>query len=149
MTSIKFSLTVAVVIGSVIPAALAQPVRLAAQCQINVTLTAAGSAPASQVVNSAADNRQKGCDTWQFTYSVNGFSSVTLTFQSAPDAGASPGTWVTYANQTVSLGSNPNTAASGSSAQLNLTGYNPWIRITLSAVSGSGSVIGSLYGWQS
>lgn len=115
--------------------------------------TAAGSQPSNGTGAASGgpglDNRLVGCTIWIITYSVSGLSSATLTLQSAPDAGGVPGTWVTYAGQDVTSGANPSTTTTGNATLCALTGYNAWVRVLFSSLSGSGVVVGAAYGWRS
>ena len=107
-------------------------------CNVTVGLTAAGS-------TASFDNRMLGCAVWAFNYTSQGFSALTITVQSAPDNGGTPGTWVTFAG-TVVAGSNPQTATTQGVVQL--SGFYPWMRVTLSGTTGSGTVRGNLYGYK-
>jgi hypothetical protein len=76
-----------------------------------------------------------------------GFSGYSLTLQSAPAATPStPGAFVTYAG-TTATGSNPVTAT-GIATFTNGTVATPWLRVTLSGLTGSGTVYGVLQGSQ-
>lgn len=107
-------------------------------CNVTVGLTAAGS-------TASFDNRMLGCAVWAFNYTSQGFSALTITVQSAPDNGGTPGTWVTFAG-TIVAGSNPQTATTQGVVQL--SGFYPWMRVTLSGTTGSGTVRGNLYGYK-
>lgn len=107
-------------------------------CNVTVGLTAAGS-------TASFDNRMLGCAVWAFNYTSQGFSALTITVQSAPDNGGTPGTWATFAG-TVVAGSNPQTATTQGVVQL--SGFYPWMRVTLSGTTGSGTVRGNLYGYK-
>lgn len=91
------------------------------------------------------DNRQAGCTNWTVGYQSSGFSGLTLTFQSASGA-LTPGTFGTYTG-TTSTGSNPMTNTTGSYSTF--VGYVGWVQIKLSATTGTGNVIGVLYGFKS
>ncbi len=94
--------------------------------------------------NSAVfDNRSAGCPYFAIAYSSNGFTVESLLVQVAPDAGGTPGTWVTY---TANSGINPNTATT--QAFSTFSGYFPWVRVQLTSVTGTGSIQGILYGWR-
>src|ERR1700689_5639001 len=113
-------------------------------CQFFFTLTAAGSLPAGN----GFDNRQQGCTSWNFSYVNSGFSGLTITVQSAANKAGNAGSWGTgFAVQ--------QTTVSGSNAATNTTGgfwwvqgTNAFVRVTLSGVTGSGVVTGSVYGWR-
>src|SRR5215469_747813 len=97
-------------------------------CQINISLTANGNAPATQVAGGASDNRQTGCTFWQLSVSNStpGLTTPTVTFQSAPDAGGTPGTWGTFSGGTLTGSTNPVTVSAGTSAFFTIVnGYNP------------------------
>ena len=113
-------------------------------CSIFFSFTAAGRTQPS----GGFDNRQAGCTTWTISYSISGFSSITIALQGAPNNAGAPGSWATYPNQTLITGSNPNTITSGADF-LRLYGYNPWVRIDLTAATGSGVVTGSAFGYRS
>ena len=59
--------------------------------------------------NNGLDNRTTGCTTWNISAVYTGFASFTVALQSAPNTTVSgaPGTYVTFLNQTLILGSNP------------------------------------------
>src|SRR5260370_24947400 len=103
--------------------------------------TAAGNAPGILPGGNGFNNQTLGCTSWVLTYNSNGFSALSMVIQSAPDAGNTPGTWVTFAGA-VSSGVNPNTVTT--QAQTVITGYFPWIRVNLTSVTGSGSIAGAL-----
>jgi hypothetical protein len=92
------------------------------------------------------DNRTRGCQDWTIAYTAQGFATLSLITQSAPDAGATPGAWATFAG-TIVNGINPNTAIT--QATTRFTGYFPWMRVRLDATTGGpGTVLGVLYGWK-
>jgi hypothetical protein len=105
----------------------------------------------NQVVPSLGfNNIGTGCDTWAMSISVSGFSSATVALQSAPNNNGVPGTWVTFAGQSIFSPSpnNNNPITSSTEAFVWLFGYNPWVRVQLTALTGSGIVTGSVYGWR-
>lgn len=92
------------------------------------------------------DNRTRGCQDWTVAYTAQGFATLSLITQSAPDAGATPGAWVTFAG-TVVNGINPNTSVA--QATTRFSDYYPWMRVRLDAITGGpGTVVGVLYGWK-
>lgn len=109
-------------------------------CVIGFTFTAAG-----QATNPALDQGHNtvGCVDWTVVYFSTGFSALSLVVQSAPDNNGVPGSWATFAG-TVKTGINPNTAIT--SAQTRFDGYFPWNRVTLASKTGTGKVVGQLYG---
>lgn len=98
----------------------------------------------------AYNNIVSNCQAWSMTYDSEGFSGVSLSFESAPNLVtsliSSPGTFITFAGSTVS-GTNPNTATT--SGFFNGTGYYPWIRANLTTATGTGSINVVLSGWKS
>lgn len=130
-----------------------QNVNLVPDCIITINLTTAFSAPGNGTGASSGgpgfDNRNQGCTVWYLNYSVSGFSSATVTLQTAPNVNGAPGTWATFANQTIVTGSNPSTTTNTppASTYVNLTGYGAWVRVVMS-ITGSGIVSGAAYGWR-
>jgi hypothetical protein len=100
--------------------------------------------------NAGFSNLTQGCDTWAMSVSVTGFSSATVALQSAPNNGGVAGTWTTYAGQTI-ISASPNNAnpiTTATQAFVWLNGYNPWVRAQLTAITGTGAVNGTVYGWR-
>lgn len=121
-----------------------QPQPVLPDCIVNFNFTAAGN-------TNPFPNNFIGCDTWTETYTAVGFTAFTLTFQSAQGP-ATAGTFITYPG-TVSVGSNPNTNTSGASSTFsNLLSSppvsTPWVRMLFSGVTGTGQIVGVLYGYR-
>lgn len=136
-----------------VAAAIAQPAQVTLpqpDCTIIVNnfTTLNQTAPLSP--NAGFNNMQGGCNTWAMSISVSGFSSVTVALQSAPNNAGVAGTWVTFAGQKIfsSSPNNVNPIITGTQQFVWLTGYNPWVRVALTAVSGTGVVNGTAYGWR-
>lgn len=116
-------------------------------CQIFFHFTAAGQTQ-PLAPNAGLDNRTTGCTTWSVSANSSGFTAFNLVLQSAPNANGAPGTWVTYLNQTILIGANPIVGAgAGAAGSVYLQGYNPWVRVRLATVTGSGTVDGVAFGW--
>jgi hypothetical protein len=114
-------------------------------CIIFFSFTAAGqTSPLSP--NAGFSNLTNGCTTWNVSYANSGFSAVSLVFQSAPNNNGVAGTWVTFAGANLLSGINPNTSTT--QAFTWLTGYNPWVRMTLASATGTGIVNGAVYGYR-
>jgi hypothetical protein len=101
----------------------------------------------------AFDNRTPGCNTWLIVGSLgkSPLQAETITVQSAPDAGGTPGLWGTFTGQAVSVGANPFTLSNLGTNLTEFTGFNPWVRLTLSTIMAGvngGMVSGALYGWR-
>ncbi len=112
-------------------------------CAIPINMVTTG-------VTVSFDNRFKGCISWTMTYDSQGFSALSIAVQSAPDAGGTPGTWVTFAG-TILAGVNPNTSTTQAATffgTLAATDFQPWVRANLTSITGSGSVTGWLYGYR-
>lgn len=122
-------------------AAAAAQTTINPDCEIPFTFTAIGS-----TANTTCGHDSKGIVDWRVIYYSTGFSAISLIVQSAPDVAGSPGSWVSF-NGTVNTGSNPNTDTNA--ATTSFTGYNPWVRVTLTSKTGAGSVNGKLYGCRS
>lgn len=117
----------------------------APDCIVFFSLTATGqTSPTSP--NAGLNNLNTGCTTWNLSYSNSGFSALTLALQSAPNVGGAPGTWVTFSGGTLQQGINPNTATTAAFTWI--TGYQPWIRVALTAKTGTGIINGALYGYR-
>jgi hypothetical protein len=106
----------------------------------------AGSAGTSLV----CDDHQVGAYGWTVAYTSFGFTALSLSFQSAPDngTGTAPGTWSTVAvcGGTECLGINPNTSTT--SAITTTKVIAPWLRVNLTSKTGTGAVVGVLYGYK-
>lgn len=109
----------------------------------NVTGTNDLSAPGT---SGNFDNRTRSCNSWVFSYTSTGFSALSIQLESATDNSGSPNTFGVYSGTTVS-GTNPQTLATFGT--FIGTGFVPWLRVNLSTVTGSGSVIVTLYGFRS
>lgn len=95
----------------------------------------------------AYNNKNLACSAWSFSYNSQGFSALSMAFQSAPTTSTGAvGTFVTFGGTTVT-GSNP--ASATTSSIYNATGYFPWVRVQLASSTGTGSVDVTLYGWVS
>lgn len=112
-------------------------------CTINFTLTSSGAR------STTLDNRSQQCAYWSMGYVVNGFSAITIVLQSAPDSAGAPGSWTTYSG-TAAIGAISSSTTPSAYLQVTPTvAFNPWVSVTLSSATGSGSVVGSAVGWVS
>jgi hypothetical protein len=121
-------------------------------CVIPFSFTAAGSTSNSTCGAPNGAPNGNGIASWIVVYYNTGFSGLSVTVQSAADSSGAPGTWGTFAGTVLtstqypgSSGINPNTATT--SAFTGLAGYYPWMRVTISGLTGSGKVTGALYGF--
>jgi hypothetical protein len=125
--------------------AWAQPVQnvnVAPACQMFFSFAAIGT-------TASYDNRTNGCDFWVISYSSFTFAGpLSMGVQRAANAaGSVPGAFANYAGAEVVAGINPNTSIVGAETQI--SGYNPWVRVNLSATgAGAGLVVGTIYGWR-
>ena len=143
---------VALILAGLGPAARAQVyVVNQPDCIIFFHFTATGqTSPTSP--NAGFDNRTTGCTTWNLSYTNVTLTNASVTLQSAPNTSTGvPGTWATYANQTVINGTNPLVIAGTPAAGFAwVVGYNPWVRVLLTISGGpaTGTVDGAAYGWR-
>lgn len=112
------------------------PVSVRPDCFQFFTFTATGT-------SAVFDNRSAGCPYFAIAYSSSGFATLSIVVQVAPDNNGVPGAWATY---TANSGINPNTAIT--QAFSTFSGYFPWVRVNLTAVTGAGSLSGIVYGWR-
>lgn len=110
----------------------------ASDCDFKFTLTTASP---TVVIN----NKGLACFVWQVTDFVNGFSAVSVQFESASDANGTPGPFSAFAG-TITSGSNPNTSTTQNTTLYQ--GAFPWIRMNLVSSTGSGNVSGRILGAQ-
>jgi len=130
----------------------AQSTKVVPDCVIPFNFTATGSTSNLTCGAPNASPNSPGIASWLLVYESTGYSVLSLVVQSAPDNNGSPGTWGTFAGTVLSStalpgssGINPNTAIT--SAFTGFAGYYPWMRVTLSSVTGTGRVKGNLYGY--
>ena len=128
---------------------LAQNTTVKPDCDIPLPpFTASGQSTS----NLTCGHNLQGIVNWVLVYSNTGFSAISLVVQSAPDVAGAPGSWGAFGGTVLSStqyvgssGINPNTAIT--SASTGFAGYFPWIRVSLTSTTGSGSVSGHLYGF--
>lgn len=130
-----------------------QQVQVNPNCQISFSFTVAGSSAGLANYGAGSPGGGNGCTSWVLLYANIGFTAYTVTVQSAQAATTTtPGTWGTYGG-TVESGSNPVMCSmscapsSGQTFLSNGTVGAPWIRVTVSGLSGSGVVFGILQGY--
>ena len=132
-------------------AAFAQPTSFTVtqpDCQIFFHFTAAGQTSPT-APNAGLDNRTLGCTTWNISVASSGFTAFNVALQSAPNSAGTPGTYVTFANQSLLTGANPIIGAAPGGAGFGwLYGYNPWIQVKLVSATGTGIIDGAAYGWR-
>ena len=123
------------------------PTKVAPDCIIQASF--AGSGQSTPTSTTCGDNRQNTITNWVFAYYVDGFSGISVVVQGAPDASGVPGSWATLGGtvSTAGCGANPCTVATQSFIVLN--GYAPWVRVSLTSVTGSGTLVGQLLGYKS
>jgi hypothetical protein len=121
------------------PSARAQQT-LKPDCVIDFIFTAAGQ---TQGGVGTCGNNQLGAVQWTLIYKSTGFSALSLRVESASDANGVPGAWGAFGG-TIVAGINPNTATTQASTML--TGFFPWMRVSLTSVTGTGTITGELYG---
>lgn len=115
---------------SAVGALAQQSVIPAPECRIDKRFTATGT-------SAELDNRERGCTDWTVTYSVSGYSAVSLSLQDAPDSADAAGTWEDWSG-TIVAGSNPATDTSRGS--ILASDFFPWVRLKLNSATGTGYV---------
>jgi hypothetical protein len=122
-----------------------QAVRVAPDCVLPFTFTAAGQ---TAILNNLNNGIQ--CNTWVLSYFSTSFTVVSLIVETAPDAGGTPSaSWSTFSGT-------GNPASSISSAVFTLggiTSYFPWLRVRLATGTAgtpppANKVTGVLQGWR-
>jgi hypothetical protein len=117
-------------------------------CQIVINLSTVGQTTPT-APNAGYNNITGGCDTWAMSIAVSGFSSATVALQSAPNVAGVPGTWVTFNGTPFSPSpSNVNPITTAGQSFVWEYGYNPWVRVALTAATGTGVVNGLAFGWR-
>ena len=106
-------------------------------------LTAAGT------VQYPVSTSDRGIKYWRFSYQSTGFTGVSIQLEAAPDNSGSPGTWVIFPGSATS-GTNPQTSLVGGLTSLVVTPaiVDPWIRINLTSVTGTGAIRGIVMGYR-
>jgi hypothetical protein len=112
-------------------------------CKITFNFTATGRTPSAGFPNGTPS--EPGCVTWTMVYYVSGFSAISVRLESAPDSSGSAGTWVAFAGTTI-FGVNPGITTTQNF--YSAYGYNPWVSVNLTSVTGTGNVKGTAYGWK-
>ncbi len=119
---------------------------------LRAPVSGTGFAVISAVGTSALyDNRGSGCTDWTLTYNTFGFSAATLQIVDAPNNNGTAGTVVAFQGTIVGGGTQPVTASiSGgfSSGIISVSGYYPYMGVSLVSKTGTGSLQGTLYGWR-
>jgi hypothetical protein len=95
------------------------------------------------------DNRNQGCTTWHLVYNSQGFSAENISFKSADDSGNGPGAFTNWGTSggTLATGTTlPLTAITSGQA----TGYKyrPFVKISVTSVTGTGTIWPMLYGYR-
>jgi hypothetical protein len=95
------------------------------------------------------DNRNQGCTTWHLVYNSQGFSALNISFKSADDSGNGPGAFTNWGTSggTLAVGTTlPLTATTSGQA----TGYKyrPFVKISITSVTGTGTIWPMLYGYR-
>ena len=118
-------------------------------CTFGFSFTAIGRSGTFQNITPGVST--KTCTSWTMVYSSVGFSTLSIELDSAPDAGAtpgvSPGSWTIWPAAQIAAGQTlPSTAITSSG--ITAFGFFPWISVNLNSVTGTGTVTGVVYGWQ-
>lgn len=122
-----------------------QNVTIQPDCVIVINWTTVGQTSPTGGFN----NKTGGCTTWAMQVANSGFSTVSVTLQSAPDVAGAPGAWVTFAGGTIisPTPNNVNPIVTTSTGNLWEVGPAAWVRALFASVgTGTGSVTGTLFG---
>lgn len=134
----KHVLLLLALVGGLFAQSPSQVVKSAPDCVLAFAFTGVS------VTSQTLDNRTKACSTWTVAYLSNGWATVSLTLQSAPDSSGSPGVWAAFAGPVVS-GANPLTSVTYGNSTL--SGYVPWLRVVASVTGITGTINGVVMGW--
>src|SRR5215475_10724499 len=96
------------------------------------TFTAIGSS------NNIATQGNTRCTFWTVTYYAEGFSALSLQFESAPDVNGSPGSFSAVSTG-IQIGVNPMTSTTQTFLVVQV--YAPWFKIHVTSVTGSGKIV--------
>ena len=131
--------------------AQAQTTQIVADCSLRIVqqpVVVAGVTALTSVGTSALfDNRGAGCVNWTLVYSSYGFSAATIEVVDAQNNFESPATPVAFQGTITTAGITFPTSA-GSSGTISMTGYYPYMGVSLVSKTGTGRVEGVLYGWK-
>ena len=118
-------------------------------CTFGFSFTAIGRSTTFQNVTPGVST--KTCTSWTMVYSSVGFSTLSIELDEAPDAGAtpgvSPGSWAIWPAGQIAAGQTL-PATSITNAGVTAFGFFPWISVNLNSVTGTGTITGVVYGWQ-
>lgn len=92
------------------------------------------------------DNRGSGCNYWTLSYTGFRAATIGVAIVDAVNSNNTPGTpalWEGNINNGLTM---PVTA--GSSGSISVTGYFPYVGVSVTTMSASGSLQGVLYGWR-
>lgn len=130
-----------IILTTALVTCLTPPLKAAPDCSYHYIVTATGS-------TTTINNQNANCNAfvWQFSYTSNGFSALTLQLEAAPATTTpsnTPGAF-SIASGLLLGGTNPGTGTAGVTA---IQGYFPWVRLNLTSVTGTGVVNVYLNGW--
>jgi hypothetical protein len=118
-------------------------------CQFSATLT--GATASAAIPNSSA-TAGTPCVFWRLTYTPNGFTALSLAFQGARDSSGSAGTFSDIPAGNILEGSNPLTDAvcqpGGTGCTMVARIYTPWVRVNVSTVTGTGTILLRAFGYR-
>lgn len=117
----------------------------AQDCRIPINF-AVSSGTITPAVGAPFNNKAIACVNWQMNVFVSGISALSIQLESANDLGGNtPGAFAAFAG-TVLSGSNPSTTTTESTTTF--TGMFPWLRVNPTSATGTGNVVGVVYGFK-
>jgi hypothetical protein len=108
--------------------------------QLNQSLTSASAGP---VYNNST---QLKCSIWKLVGFNSGLTNITVQVEGAQDNNGSPGAFSAFGAAVTLRGSNPSTCAANCTIIMNISDYRPWLRVNMTAATGTGSFNFNLIG---
>lgn len=122
-------------------------------CQFSATFTATGigNQPANGFQNISTSSAP-ACVAWRLVYTSDGFTAVSIQVEGAKDVAGMPVGYAAAPSTVVTEGTNPlidpdcNPAGSGCTNVVRA--YYPWVRLNVTALTGSGTIKAKMYGYR-
>lgn len=117
----------------------------AQDCRIPINFSVS-SGVITPAIGAPFNNKSLACVNWQMNVFASGIASLSMQLETASDLGGNtPGAFSAFAG-TVLTGSNPTTTTTQSTTTF--SGLYPWLRVNPTAATGSGNVVGIVYGFK-
>ena len=118
---------------------------LAQDCRIPINFTIS-SGTITPAVGAPFNNKALACVNWQMNVFASGVSAQSIQLESASDLGGNtPGSFALFTGTLLS-GSNPSTTTTQSTTTF--TGMFPWLRVNPTTATGTGNIVGVVYGFK-